>query len=259
MPASRANVVSSFTIVKGSLIDETKQIFAVWDESASKRANLDRVRAGEVIGGTEAWLRDVAKVINRRFDPKGRDRALVMLAKAGCELPIWKPILLWHLTRDEFLFHDFLVHFLYPLYSSGAHRVATKEVSEFIETIKSRGGQTEHEWTDRTRERVAVGLLRMAVDFDLVVGTVNRELTSYHLPDDAFLYILHAIVERESNARRALESHEWRMYLMSNADVEREIFRLHQFRRLEFHVAGTLGQLTLPCSSAEQFAERMVA
>ena len=43
------------------------------------------------------------------------------------------------------------------------------------------------------------------------------------------------------------------------ADVERELFRLHQFRKLRYEVAGSLVELTLPCSSAAAFVEEMAA
>ena len=41
--------------------------------------------------------------------------------------------------------------------------------------------------------------------------------------------------------------------------VERELLRLHQFRKLEYHVAGSLVQLSLPCGTSGEYAERMVA
>ena len=110
---SRSSVVSSFTIVKGALIDETYNVFANWDASASKRANLDRLRETNYIGAaSDTWLRDVAKVFNRRFDPIGSDRALLVLAKAAYPIDRWRAVLLWHVTRDEFLFRDFLVNWL---------------------------------------------------------------------------------------------------------------------------------------------------
>jgi hypothetical protein len=72
MARSRANVVSSFTIIKGAVIEETYAVFAAWDFDRSKRDNLDRLRADNFIGAISAtWLRDVAKVLNRRFDPGG--------------------------------------------------------------------------------------------------------------------------------------------------------------------------------------------
>ena len=81
--ASRANVASSFTVIKGAMIEETYAVFSEWDDGCSKRENLDRLRSKNFIGARSAtWLRDVAKVLNRRFEPQGRDRALVHLAKS---------------------------------------------------------------------------------------------------------------------------------------------------------------------------------
>ena len=42
--ASRANVTSSFTVIKGSMISETYSVFAAWDFERSKREKLDRSR-----------------------------------------------------------------------------------------------------------------------------------------------------------------------------------------------------------------------
>ena len=42
MSDSRARVVSSFTIVKGALVDETYAVFRDWDFALSRRENLDR-------------------------------------------------------------------------------------------------------------------------------------------------------------------------------------------------------------------------
>ena len=96
------------------MLEETYKVFTSWDLAASKRANLDRLKETNYIGAaSEAWLRYVAKVFNRRFDPTGADRALLVLAKAAYPIDRWRAVLLWHVTRDEFLFRDFLVNWLY--------------------------------------------------------------------------------------------------------------------------------------------------
>ena len=47
------------------------------------------------------------------------------------------------------------------------------------------------------------------------------------------------------------------MYLMDSADVERELLRLHQFRKLHYEVAGSLAQLKLPAASATDYAREL--
>ena len=256
---ARSRVVSSFTIVKGSLVEETYSIFRDWDYRVSKFENLRRVRDENTIGATSTnWALNVTKVMNRRFDPEGRDRPLVELAKAGCDREIWKPLLLYHMTRDEFLVRDFLVNWLFPQFRAGAYRLRADDVFPYLNGLRKISGiEWSGNWSDSTLKRVGSGLLRIATDFGLLQGTQTRELASYHLPEESFLYLLHAMMDREANARRVIDAEDWRMFLMGAEDVERELLRLHQFRRIEYQVAGSLAQIKLPAASAADFAREL--
>jgi hypothetical protein len=44
---------------------------------------------------------------------------------------------------------------------------------------------------------------------------------------------------------------------MDATDVELELFRLHQFRKLHYEVAGSLARLKLPAASAADFVREM--
>jgi hypothetical protein len=256
----RSQVASSFTLIKGAMIEETYAVFAAWDLDASKKDNLDRLKRKNFVGAnTTTWLRDIAKVLNRRFDPSVRDRALVLLAKNRCPVEEWKPILLWHMTRDEFLLRDFLINWLYPAFISGTYRVRPEDVYEHLESVGHRGGTTEHAWSDMTLKRVATALLKIAADFGLLRGSAIKEFASYHLPERSFLYLLYAFRDSLGNPSKVLASKDWQMFLMQSSDVERELLRLHQFRKVDYQVAGSLMQLSLPYASTSEYVERMVA
>ena len=259
MAGSRSRVVSSFTIIKGSLIEETYVAFREWDWQRSKAENLQGLKDSNAIGAKSTnWLRDVAFVISRRFDPERQDCPLVELAQAGCDPEIWKPILLWHMTRDEFLARDFLVHWLYSQYHDGIYRLRPGDVVEYLDSLdKKEEAVWSGEWTDATTARVASGLLRIATDFGLLSDTRVKEFTSYHLPEASFLYLLHAVADIKANARDVIEFPDWRLYRMDPPDVERELLRLHQFRTLHYERAGSLAQLKLPCHSAADFARTL--
>ena len=140
-PGARSDVVSSFTVIKGALIEETYAVLAAWDFGRTKRANLDAIkRENAVAANSETWLRDVAKVLNRRFDPAGRDRPLALLARAGMDLEHWKPLLLWHMTRDEFLLRDFLVNWLFPAWEAGTFRVRPEDLEGYLRKLPEHGG-----------------------------------------------------------------------------------------------------------------------
>lgn len=256
MAASRAGVVSSFTVTKGAQIEATYEVFQRWALDRSRKENLDRLlRADAVGGGTESWRRDLAKTLNRRFETEGRDRILIELAKAGCPLAVWKPILLWHMTRDEFLVRDFLSGWLYEQRASGAWRLRAADVEPYLRQLPARPDVVVKEsWSENTTERVASGLLGLASDFDLLAGSVTREFVSYHLPDEALLYLLHAAATLQPNAHRLVQVPDWRMYMLSPDDLQRELYRLHQFRRLRYEVAGSIAELRLPYEDAVVYA-----
>jgi len=256
--SSRANVVSSFTLVKGTMIRETYAVFAAWDFGRTKGENLARLREENYIGAASAtWLRDVCFVLNRRFEPGGRDRPLVVLAKNGCPLDEWKPLLLWHMTRDEFLIRDFLANWLFNAHEAGVFRLRADELYEYLRTLGTRGGITEHPWSDSTIRHAASALLKIAADFDLLRGHSTKEFASFHLPERSFLYLLHAMRDEHVSPARVVASPDWRMFLMGPDDVERELLRLHQFKKLHYEAAGSLLQLTLPEPSALAYAETM--
>jgi hypothetical protein len=98
----------------------------------------------------------------------------------------------------------------------------------------------------------------MATDFGLLTGNVNKHFSPYHLPQECFLYVVHAIAEQEANARCLIDSLDWRLFLMAPEDVERELLNLHQYRKVEYHVAGSLVQLSLPNKSLLDYARTIV-
>jgi hypothetical protein len=93
----------------------------------------------------------------------------------------WKPLLLWHMTRDEFLLRDFLINWLFPTFVSGTYCIRTDDLYAHLQSIGERGGTTEHAWSKTTVTRVATALLKIAVDFGLLRGSVVKESASYHL------------------------------------------------------------------------------
>ena len=111
------------------------------------------------------------------------------------------------MTRDEFLLRDFLENWLFPAYDAGAFRVRPEELHDVPAAASaSAAARPSTRGPTTTLKRVAAGLLKIAVDFGLLRGSVVKEFASYHLPERSFLYLLHAMrdeqVEPEQGHRR---------------------------------------------------------
>lgn len=250
---------SSGSLVRGLRVEESYAIFQAWDFDKSAEHNLEEVRQADVMGNASGYSQDAfLSAIKRRFEFAGRDRPLVELAKQGVSFDIFRPVLLWHAARAETVLHLFLTEWLYDRFSEGVLYLRAEDVRPFTAGLASRG-VIPKKWSVASENRVATALLTMAKEARLIRGTVKREFTSYHLPEEAFLYLLHAMSEIQPNAHAVVHSPDWRMFLMDTADVERELFRLHQYRRVHYEVAGSLAQLTLPCASTAAYVEEMAS
>ncbi len=245
---------------KGALIEETYEVFRQWDRGRELRANLDRIREENAIGARNvAWLREIIATLSSRFRSETDAMPLIALAQGGVPLERWRPCYLWHIGQQDALFYAFLTEWLFAAHEEGVYRIRTEDVVPFVGEWtdgKLAGGKSLSEYG---RVRAARDLLLMATDFGLLKGKAAREFVPYHLPDESFLYVLHALAEWEPNPRRMIESPEWRLFLLTPRDVERELLRLHQFRRVEYQAAGSLAQLKLPCPSLLAYAESLAA
>ena len=257
--ASPAVNVSSFSVKLGAYVGETYRVLAGWDVNRTDADNFASVLATNSVGASsDAWLRDIIRSISQRYAPAGRDRALVDLAAGGCPIETWRPILLWHLTRRQFLLSDFLMNWLQPARESGLAVVRTPDLYPHLATLHERGGHVARPWTPETTRRVSNGLLKSAVEFGHLEGSLTRRFRTPVLPDNAVIYVAHALHEVTPRGSDVVNAPEWRLYALSPGAVERELLRLHQFGRLRYEVAGSLAQLTLPQPTALDFARTLV-
>lgn len=245
---------------KGGLIPETFAIFRAWDLTKSFRENLSLIEEVNPIGAnSRAWLREVLFTLSSRFGEADSYRPLVIMAQRGVGLEVWKACLYWHVGAADGLYHDFATNWLFAHYESGTYRIQSSDVIPFVrqQTDGQIGGG--RDLRDYGVTRAARDLLRLATQFGLLSGSSVHYFNSYHLPEEAFLYWLHAITERELSPRKVIESADWRLCLLTPDKVERELLRLHQYRKVHYESAGSLTQLQLPASSLSEYAEELAA
>lgn len=248
---------STFSITKGAMIDDTYTILSSWDLERSLRENLSIAeQTNPIAASSHTMLRDKLKVLRRRLDPSGKDRALTELTKAGCSIDVWRPLLLWHIARGEYLLWDFLTEWLFERSDEGALFVSPEDLRGHIRELPSKGVAAQSHWTDSTVNKMTSALLKMGEDFGLLKGGRKREIAGYTLPEPSTMYLLHAIRDKEPSSHAMINAGDWRIFQMRPEDVERELVLLHQLGRLTYNAAGSIVELELPEDSALGYARR---
>jgi len=171
----------------------------------------------------------------------------------------WRACLLWHVGNIDDIYYSFATKWLFPHYREGAYLLRTEDALPFVRKITDRKIASGKNLSDYGALRAARDLMRMASDFGLLEGKIRKRFANYHLPQEAFLYVLHGLSGLGFSTSQILSSMDWRLFLLERGDVERELLRLHQYKLLEYLVAGSMTQLRLPRTSLKEYARELLA
>ena len=244
-------------LIRGPLISDTLQALQGWELEASKRANLEQLRQTNSIGApTQAWLKKVCSALSSRFEPAGRDRALVLAARMETGQRHWKALLLWHLANSEQLLGDGL-RWSAQVHRDGADLLQTDQALAWLEGTSSQGHPEVTEWSEATRKRVAGGLLKAGVDLGLLQGRIKRRFTAYYLADEPLLYVLLQALASNRTTAAALADPRWLWFRLPEAELEHRLLLLHQAKVISYYRAGSVVDLKLPASSAEALVQEV--
>ncbi len=252
--------ISTFSVTKGGKVAETYACFAAWDLGLSLDDNLAQFReSNPIVAPTDAWLKEMRRIFRARFGSIERHRNLVRLVQGPSALSqeTWAPILLWHLCLRELLLSDFLETWLFDRKQEGLLRVRADDIRGYLAELKPRG-LLGKDWKPSSISRMASGLPSYAADFGLMRGKAVKEIVPFHLPDEVLLYVLYELLGEGASTDRILDDVRWRRFLISRCELEQELLRLHQHRKLSFELAGSVVSLELPHRTVEEYVEHLV-
>ena len=255
---AKQSQISQRLIRKGALAEETYQIFRDWKYDQSFQENFNS--ALDSAFRSEGWKREVYLTLNRRFrDPAGVE-PLIILAQNNFDISDWKFCLHFWVAMHEQLYSDFLKEWLHPQYESGCLFLRTVDTSAYVKKNWKYRNSEDRPLSEYAVVRGARDLLRMSKDFGLLEGEGPiKRFSSIHFSDELFLYFCHVIAEQTNTSSKIANSNLWRLLFLDHNTVHLNLLRLHQYKKVNYQFAGSLIQLTLPCSSSREYAERMVS
>jgi hypothetical protein len=241
---------------KGVLVHETYRLFADWDLGLATEENLARGLAGRA--ATQGWDTEVLATIRRRVRDLDRMKSLIVLAQRGLPVADWRDCLRLWVGATEEPFHSFAIGWLFDEKVRGRSAIRSEELVPLVDAAASRRPGKVAPISDYSRIRAARDLLKTATDLGMLEGSgPARAYSSIIMSDDVLVYYVQLIAELEGDVSRVPASKLWRLAYMAPQDVQLVLLHLHQFKRLDYQVAGSLAQLSLPASSAEQYAQQV--
>lgn len=255
-PARTGGVLYSSKIIKaGALLGDTKTLLAHWVESQPVAENLAAIRRDNIFGkASRSRVEDILAIFRQRYlGDAAVTKALVTLTKSRFPAASLDRILYFHSALSDPLLRDAVTELLVPMHAQG---IVDVNVGEFQNAVARwvAAGKTTTKWSEETTCRVSQGLLSTLRDFGVLQGASNKRIAPAHLPIDAFAYLAFYLKQQQPSAAKLIELPDWKLFFLPREGVERFLFEAHQHHLLEYHVAGTVGRLTFPANTLEEYA-----
>jgi hypothetical protein len=248
-------VFSQRYLRKGPLVEETYRLFVGWKDEASVEDNLRRGFAGQF--PTLAWGKEVRMTTSARLRNLEALRPLIVLARNGMKFDDWRDCWRLWIGATEEPFGGFVRDWLFPEMMSGRRRLTAPDVREYAVAAWSRHSP-KRPLSEYGVVRAARDLVHTASRLGLLSGDGPvKTVAALSRSDDTVLFYAHMIADLEGSPAKVPASDLWRMMMIPTSEAHVVLLHLHQFKRLDYQVAGSLVSLTLPYPSAIAFAESL--
>jgi hypothetical protein len=241
---------------KGVLVEETYQLSAGWDFEQSPEDNLARGLSGRQ--ATQGWDDEVVATVRRRIRDLEWVESLIVLAQRGMTLADWRDCFRLWVGATEEPFHSFATGWLFDEKGRGRVTIRSDDLLPVVDQAAADRKGDPAPLSEYSRVRACRDLLKTAGVLGMVAGRgATRSYATIAMSDDVLVYYAQLIAELEGDASRVPGSPLWRLAYLGPQDVHLALLHLHQYRRLDYQIAGSLVQLALPYPSAVEFARQV--
>lgn len=231
---------------KGAYLPETKIVLRQIDTGSSSDEARDLVVEDNLLDYRTRHSRGTAwKEIHRRYfsdrDPNRVDSLAHFVSHCALSTAI-DLILFYEYCQVDSLLYDLTTRCTYELYQNARTGIDKTDINEWL----SRQEQKHPEitgWSPTTRNRLTGSYLATIRDFGLVRGVKRKEFYKLYVPREAFVYALYHHKDRGIEGKALVQSTDWRLFLLSEAEV---IFHLEDAANagfIHFRHAGDIFDL----------------
>lgn len=238
----------------GALFADMRLLVSNWSGELT-RANSPKSVLGILSKMTLAREQDTyTRAFRPRFihgSPPDAWRLAQALETLNADIGIIRPFYYWITARGEPLLYAFVTE---EVFHRAGHADREIRIGEVLSWISRKMHRIQKEWTPTVQRKVARGLLAALRDFGILNGAVRKYIAPFHLPLEAFALIGFCLNDMGVIGRDMIRHHDWKLFLLREANVERLFMECHQHNWLRYQVAGGLYRLEYPKNTFEEYA-----
>ncbi len=240
----------------GALLDEMRILIRNWEDLQSKKSQDRLILVENILDKpSRSRARDIfSSAFVPRFlkgQPKEAWKILRVLEAQNVAINILRPIYYWITVRNEPILYDFICEELSKIKQTGKEFITVYEV---VVWLKNKLLSYKITWSESVILGIARKILAILRDFHLLQGRVNKKLTSFYLPLEAFVYIAFILSKQGFSGYKLVCHPDWRLFLLPLDAVERKFLEADRHGFLNYLAAGKIARIEFSASTYEEMA-----
>jgi hypothetical protein len=238
----------------GALLSDMRRLVSAWSDDMVGADPIPAVM--RMLGkGTLARAKDTyIRAFRPRFiqgNPPQAWKLARCLEDVRADPDLVRPFYYWITARAEPALYEYATCELFRISNTPAQDVTVAHVVAWLRNRLCASGQS---WTPTVQLKVARGILAALRDFGILEGRAKKKIHSAHLPPPAFALIAFCLHALGASGTALIDHRDWRLFLLSDREVERLLLESHQAGWLNYQAAGRIIRIDFPCDSFGKYA-----
>jgi len=226
---------------KGALIKEAYTVFqAISNGLPVEKIHHAVVDGDLILHSSYETRRSIWNHINRRYISYNNDwviRSLAESAKDGISSPSFLSLAyLYYVLRDR-LTYEFAIKVLWERWKNQIVSIDRHDVMVFLDE-EAKTSPIIDKWYDSTKWKLASNMLSSLRDFGVLRGIRRKTIQKPAVALKTIFHLLCILVAEGLRGQQVIESSDWRIFLLDEAEVSHYLNELSKFGWIGFEKTG---------------------
>ena len=252
---------SSRNSSKGALLAEANILFSYLTRNNSLTSARHAVIQDNIFAKkTYQTKKNCWAMLHSRYFPNKKDvwriHPIISLFQTQAPETMKRWVLYYHFVTSDLFSYEATVELVYDLYCRGITNIAPRDVHEFLD-LKAASHPEVNAWSPQTRRSLVNHYLSAIRDFGILEGKVRKRIHRPTIEENLFLYIVTYLRDCGKNPKAILASNDFRLFLLSQGDVEARLIEVYRRGRIRYQNSGRIVSLELPWRSIFEYIKNI--
>jgi len=262
---------SSRNSSKGALLNESEIVFSYLAKNNCNLASARNavIRDNILAKRTYQTRKRCWAVLHSRYFPAcvprtgrpnkfadGHLNPIIAIYKTNASETMRRGALYYHFATSDLFTYEVTTRLIYSLIHKGFTNISPRIIDDFLDS-RAESHPEINNWSYQTRKSLISHYLSALRDFGILEGKVRKRIHRPIVEETLFLYVATVLRDCGKSSRDILASDDFKLFLLTPAEVEIRFIEAHRNKRIEFRKSGKIISLEFPWETIHDYIKTL--